>query len=667
MNVLLRRRPVSVLLAILFLGTLVPAFAWFNAGRSTGVHAVGTMPTIQPSVTTVRPNEHFLVTGQGFLPNDTVYLDLDGGLTGANLGNLTCDSSGNCSGTAQMPQFAGPAGSHTIYAYGTGGVSDDATATITIRPIVYPTSGGPGTYINLSGAGFATNETVQVYWGKSTSGIFEGNFTTDPSIGELSSRFTIPTNLTPGAYPITVVRTGQQPANVLGVFHVHPPAIQLSKAGIRSEQPVTVTLLGFQAYESVTLSWNANGGATLGTFIVNNEGSDQETVTPPLAALGTYTLTAVGGTSKLQATASLAIGPGLLIQPSAVTPGGTMNILGGGFTPGETVYVYVPQGGVYNGYTDSTGSFVVTATAPLRTHPKISYVVYADSASGTDKAKAQYGYVAPQISWGGTNPFDGSYVPFGTPFNVSVQGFFPNEHVALYWDYQQQGQLKLGTVLTGTDGTFSVNLTIPSSPSNLYVYANLEAVGGTSKLHAGSQVQVIPGIVLTPSTGPLGKTLTIKGGSFYQNDSITVTFGQYTEATVTADSSGAFVTSFVTPTTVNGGGIIFVQATDSSGRLKPYTEFTVPPTFSITPTTGTSGTTITLNGTNLGANYYYGIEWIDPVSGTLTSLGNVSADNQGNVSTSITAPANLVIGRNYTIALIGGSGAFPVQAIFKAS
>ena len=165
------------------------------------------MPTIQPSVTTIRPNEHFLVTGQGFLPNDTVNLDLDGGLSGANLGNLTCDSNGNCSGTVQMPQFAGPAGQHTIYAYGTGGVSDDATATITIRPIVYP-----------------TNETVQVYWGKSTSGIFEGSFTTDPSIGELSSRFTIPTNLTPGAYPITVVRTGQQPANVSSVFHVLPPA-----------------------------------------------------------------------------------------------------------------------------------------------------------------------------------------------------------------------------------------------------------------------------------------------------------------------------------------------------------------------------------------------------------------------------------------------------------
>jgi IPT/TIG domain len=110
-----------------------------------------------------------------------------------------------------------------------------------------------------------------------------------------------------------------------------------------------------------------------------------------------------------------------------------------------------------------------------------------------------------------------------------------------------------------------------------------------------------------------------------------------------------------------------VQATDSSGRLKPYTEFTVPPTFSITPTTGTSGTTITLNGTNLGANYYYGIEWIDPVSGTLTNMGNVSADNQGNVSISITAPANLVKGRSYTIALIGGSSGSPVQAIFKAS
>jgi len=55
------------------------------------------------------------------------------------------------------------------------------------------------------------------------------------------------------------------------------------------------------------------------------------------------------------------------------------------------------------------------------------------------------------------------------------------------------------------------------------------------------------------------------------------------------------------------------------------------------------------------------------VSGTLTSLGNVSADTQGNVSTSITAPANLVKGRSYTITLIGGSGNSSIQATFKAS
>src|SRR5579859_1503238 len=125
MQVILRRRSVSLLLAMLFLISLVPALIWFNASRSTGVHASGTTPTIQFSLTTVRPNMGFLVTGQGFLPNDTINLDLDGGLSGTNLGNVSCDASGNCSGTLKMPQYAGPAGQHTIYAYGTGGTSDD--------------------------------------------------------------------------------------------------------------------------------------------------------------------------------------------------------------------------------------------------------------------------------------------------------------------------------------------------------------------------------------------------------------------------------------------------------------------------------------------------------------------------------------------------------------
>ena len=666
MNALLRRRSVSILLATLFLISLVPVLIWFNSSRSTGVHASGTTPTIQFSLTTVRPNEHFLVTGQGFLPNDTIYLDLDGGLSGPGLGSVPCDASGNCSGTLQMPKYAGPAGLHTIYARDTSS-SDQASATITINPIIYTSSGGPGSSVNLSGAGFADSETVQVYRGKSSSGIFEGSFTTDSSIGSLSAQFTIPTNLTPGPYPITVVRSGQKPASVAGVFQLVPPAITLPKASVRSQQPVIVSLSGFQANESVTLSWNANGGATLGTFTMNNEGGSQVTVTPPFAALGTYTLTAVGGTSKLQATANLTIGPGLLIQPYVVTPGGTLYITGSGFTPNETVYIYVPHGGVYNGYTDSTGTFFTTAIAPLYAHPKISYTVYADSASGTDKARAQYGYVTPRVSCQNVYSYGCETVPYGSPITLSGQGFFPNEHVTLYWNYQQAAQLKMGTVQAGPDGAFSVGFTMPGSPTNVIVDANLEAIGGNSKLQAGSQVQVTPGIVLTPSTGALGKTLTIKGGSFYQNDSITVTFGQYTEATVTADSTGAFVTSFVTPTNVNGGGIVFVQATDSSGRIKPFSEFTVPPKFSITPTGGTSGTTITLNGTNMGANYYYSIDWIDTVSGTLTSLGNVTADSQGNVSTSIKAPANLVTGRRYTVTLIGASGISSIQATFKAS
>ncbi len=60
------------------------------------------------------------------------------------------------------------------------------------------------------------------------------------------------------------------------------------------------------------------------------------------------------------------------------------------------------------------------------------------------------------------------------------------------------------------------------------------------------------------------------------------------------------------------------------------------------------------------------IEWVDPVSGTLTSLGNVTADNQGAISTTITAPANLVSGRGYRIVLFSQGGLVAAQATFVA-
>jgi hypothetical protein len=372
------------------------------------------------------------------------------------------------------------------------------------------------------------------------------------------------------------------------------------------------------------------------------------------------------GGRPTRAHAALNTGPSLLLQPAWVNPGGTLNVVGSGFTSGEAVYVYIPQAALLSAYTTTTGSFVVTAPAPMHYSPNVKYFVYADNVSGTEKARTQLYFVPPTISWRGDNPFDGNYVPYGSPFTVNGQGFLPEENVTLYWDYQQQSQLKVGTVLTAMDGTFTVRITAKSSPSQLYSYANLGAVGIKSKLQAIAQIPITTAIVLTPTRGPLGKALTVRGGSFWSNETVTVTFGQYTEATVTTDTSVAFVTSFVTPTSVNGGGSVFVQATDSSGRLKPYTHFIVPSTFGITPATGQSGTTITLNGTNLGANYYFSIEWVDPVSGTLTSLGNVTADNQGTISTMITAPANLMSGRGYRIVLFSSGGLVAAQATFLA-
>lgn len=639
MRFLTHRRTIWICLSIALLTGIIPALVFTHINKTIKVHAANITPTISPAVSTAHGNEKILVTGQGFPSNTTIPMQLDGGISAPFLGNLACDSNGNCSGTAQLPKYPGPMGEHQLIA--TGGPGAFAQAPIMITPAVFGSSGGPGAPVNVIGDGFAVNESVQIYWGKSNKGVLEGNVTADWN-GYISFKFTSPTGLTPGLYPITVVRPKQQPATLTTAFTVLQPVMRLSRAGIHSGQAVTVTLKGFQALEPVNLSWNVNGGLSLGTFTSAFDGSLQADVTPPFAPLGSYILTATGSSSGIKAITNLNVGPGLLIAPSPVIPGETVDVLGGGYTPGETVVIHGPSAMLFTTIADLSGKFDVVITAPKHYNPMVADFVYANSRTGIDKAKAPIYFVTPEISLN----YQG-YSSFGTLVPVNGQGFLPGERVTFYFDFQNP--VKAGIASVAPDGTFTGEITIPSNPFNGF-YINLKAVGATSKLQASIQISSEPGIYSNPIVGYLGKMITIYGGSFYANEQVTVMFGQYTESPVTTDANGAFSLSFVAPTTTEGGGSISVYATD--GRNKAYTWFLIPSTLHISPNTGPSGTKIVVTGTFFQATFQYTIAWYDPANGSLTSLGAVITDNYGNLSATVNAPTNIVHGHTYRIVVL---------------
>lgn len=629
-------------------------------GQTSHISAGATLsiiPSLSTSVSKVKPGQTITLTGLGFATYESVQVQLNT-TSGSTLGYLSCDGNGTCTGSATMPNYSVLAGLDILIGSGTtSGMIAEYPITFIPAITLSPVQGGPGTYLSLSGAAFAANETVQVYWG-TTSGISEGTSTTD-AYGNLNFSFNAPTGLAVGNYSVTVARTKQKPATVTATFRIIPPQMVSTPAGILNGQSVYVQLSGFQSDEQVTMSWNANGGQQVTTFNVGSDGSVSTNFVPPSAPKGSYTLTATGGSSGLQATSSLTIGPGIVLSPNSTNPGNTITVSGGGFSANEALDVYfqLKTNGVTSVTTDATGSFNVSLTVPSKYKSTTSYYVFAVSTTNTEQAKAQFYFITPYVS-------TYSYAYYGTTTTISGGGFLSNEPVNVYWDYQDASQVKVGQVVTASDGTFSLNITVPSEP-DLGTVA-VAAIGGTSHFKTTTSIFEIQNIVLTPSSGPAGTTVHVKGGAFSSGEVVTISYQGTTLGTATAASNGSFGNfSFVVPTTT-AIGYTYVQAVGGTTGNTASATFIVTPKLTISPKTGTSGATITVTGKSFSPSNVVYLYWYDPGTGNSVYLGTFSTSANGTFKTTIAAPSGLISGNTYYVQGYDSYTGIVAQAAFVA-
>ena len=338
MKHVLRWPVLAVLLSVVLAsGVLFALIPFMHRGNVSAVHASGvsraatSAPSITPSTTIFRPLWHIPVLASGFSANDRVgvYLDSVGPYT--DIGTLFCDAQGNCSGTVYIERYTAIPGPHILIGEGSSGLAQAAVTEIA-GISASPNRGGQGTPINLVGAAFAHNETVNIYWGYPKTGKLIGTVTSDSQYGMFSLTLTPPIGIASGSYPITVLRTHQKPGVVTTWFKFQAPRMHVSTPGVRAGYPLVMNVIGFQASEQVTLSWSANGGQTLATFLTDSSGMGGTAVIPPAALPGTYILTAVGMSSGFQLQSNVAIGPGIGLNYPYAGVGQTVTVTGGGFS-----------------------------------------------------------------------------------------------------------------------------------------------------------------------------------------------------------------------------------------------------------------------------------------------------------------------------------------------
>jgi hypothetical protein len=636
------RWPAWIILAALALAALIPTLAVSHTGKSPAAHAAGTNPAIAlPTI--VHPFDTITITGQGFAPGDSVEITLDN--YGYMLGALSCDSNGNCSGQLMVPSSNVPQGTHQVIATSRSGLSAQMAvtflpglATFTTFGRASLTSGGPGTAFELDGGAFQPGETINVYWG-TTNPLLLGAVMTSQYDGSFNVDFRAPVTVARGFYPIIAVRSQQTPASARTIFHILAPSM-ISSAGVRNNQAVHITLSGFLANEQVTLSWNANGGQKIKTFTVDNTGALDAYFAPPFAPKGAYTLLAVGKSSQLQAQSQLNIGPGILLSPNTANPGGTTVVNGGGFTPGETVNVYfqTTSNGVTPATVDAAGSFNVSLAVPATYKKTGTYFVYAVSTTTTDNAKAQFFYTTPSIQLACCNT-----PRFGDSFTLDGQGFAAQETVKIAaQNTAQTYPVVLGTATAAADGTFTFTSTMLSAPDVPYPVSNginmyMYATGKTSKLKASIGFDAFPNVIPTPSSAQIGQTVSLQGGGFGSKETVTLTFQGTQIATAKTDSNGAFMATISVPASAQSEGApCNLCAYGNTIGVPIDAALTILPTITMTPQTGSAGTSITINGDGLYMYDVINIYWLDPVTNTQTWLASVGMNGTNSFQVKVT-------------------------------
>ena len=165
-----------------------------------------------------------------------------------------------------------------------------------------------------------------------------------------------------------------------------------------------------------------------------------------------------------------------------------------------------------------------------------------------------------------------------------------------------------------------------------------------------------PTVTLSPTTGPLGSTVTVSGTNFVPGDGITITLAA-TTASAAVSATGTFSGEIVVPSAAVVGSNT-VTAADTTGNSKTAV-FTVPTAaVTVSPTSGTLGSTATVSGTGFPARGPVRIEFMTALGGVvdLTPLPTPLTGTTGAVTVAIVVPSGLA-GSAIVVLTAGGVSA----------
>jgi len=537
--------------------------------------------------------------------------------------SFTSSSSGTIpSGTTVTVPSAAAAGPYYVIVYQASAVvSSAAFSVVTPTMSIAPASGPSGTMITLSGSNYITSTLYSDCLSTSSSATSsclsasKSSFTTSSS-GAIPSGTTVsvPSGTVAGTYYV-LVYSGTTVVTQ-STFTVTTASLSISPTQGPTGTTVTLTGSGYAPSTGYAFCFGSSSaacpGGTSTTFTSTSGGAIPSGTTISSPASGNAYVDVSQGTAGLNfitSKAFTATTPSITLTPAQGPKGISVSVSGLGFSISTKIGTFTFNGAApvqtcTAQTTSASGAFSCTFTVPSS-----AAGIYTAVASGNDvgsvsgdTASTSFTITAPSIL---ESPAQG---PKGISVTVTGTGYTPGATITTFtFNGATPGTQTCTAKVVTAYGGFSCAYTVPTgSSAGAYTVV---ATGSDGGFDTDSDIFTVttPAIVLSPTSGGAGTSVTVTGSGFTPGVAITTfTYNGAAPGTQTCTSQvvgtgGGFSCSFTVPSGV--GGSHSAVATGSDGGSDTASKaFSLTPTLNISPTSHShlSSATVTLLTTSTG-------------------------------------------------------------------
>jgi len=364
-----------------------------------------------------------------------------------------------------------------------------------------------------------------------------------------------------------------------------------------------------KVYWDTVQEWG-DGAGLLNQTTGDPDGSYSVEITVPDAVNGTHYIwvkdTETGETARSN---PIFVGPTVSIDPLRGLPGDTVTVTGTGFSGSETIYVAFGNHTDYENVTttpseletDAYGSFTCTIDIPGWARSGTGYgKIY--NITGLDDQGVVYNATFAVGASITLTPEEG---PSGIVVTITGRGFTANEELTTLGQNITIGGWPVNivddTITIDSNGEFEGEFVVPSLSVGDYeinVTDNVYWANATFTVNGETAIEV------TPTYGAPGATITVKGYNFTQiaDTEVALDLNGTDLGTATTAADGTFTATFTVPAVAFDDYV--VNATDDYG-LNATDGFKVGIiAVIISPTSGPTGTEVTITGTGFEPGDY---------------------------------------------------------------